>query len=155
MVNDLKPVVIRPAQPRDVNVMAEIARSAMQHPWSRAIFADCFKEDYHGFVITQGELANQVIGFSVVLIQLQECQLLNVCVRARHQGCGYGRQLLLHIIEYSKQNKVKKIFLETRRSNEKAIQCYKSAGFNQVAERRDYYLLEGGREDALIFSLKL
>ena len=139
MVNDLKSVVIRPAQARDVNVMAEIARSAMPHPWSRAIFSDCFKEDYHSFVITQGELANQVMGFSVVLIQLQECQLLNVCVRPQQQHSGFGRKLLLHVIEFCKQHKVKKIFLETRRSNEIAMNCYKSVGFEKVAERRDYY----------------
>ena len=58
MIAKSKSVTIRSAQPRDVSIMAEIARSAMPHSWSRAIFKDCFKPDYYGFVITNGELVN-------------------------------------------------------------------------------------------------
>ena len=155
MVTKLQAVTIRPAQPRDVSVMAEIARSAMLHPWSRAIFGDCFKQDYYGFVITQGELANQVIGFIIVLIQLGECQGLNICVRTARKRCGFGRNLLIHVIDFCKQSQVKKILLEVRCSNQIAMHCYRSVGLKKVAVRRDYYPLNDGREDAFIFRLIL
>lgn len=155
MLTKLRAVTIRPAELRDINVMAEIAHSVMPHPWSRAIFSDCFKQDYYGFVITQGELANQVIGFVIVLSQLGECQVLNICVRKSQQRCGYGRQLLLHVIDFCKQGHVEKILLEVRCSNQIAMHCYRSVGLQKVAVRRDYYPLSDGREDAFIFKLIL
>ena len=91
----------------------------------------------------------------IVLIQLDECQVLNICVRTSCQRHGYGRKLLLHVIDCCKQGHVKKILLEVRCSNQIAMHCYRSVGLEKVAVRRDYYSLGDGREDAFIFNLIL
>jgi len=41
-------------------------------------------------------------------------------------------------------------FLEVRSTNDAAIGLYRSLGFTQVRERKNYYPTTKGREDALI-----
>ena len=48
-----------------------------------------------------------------------------------------------------KNNEVSKIFLEVRRSNEAAINLYKSEGFEETGIRKGFY--EKPREDAILF----
>lgn len=46
----------------------------------------------------------------------------------------------------------KSIFLEVRPSNKAAIKLYEKLGFSEIGVRKNYYPVEGGREDELMFS---
>ena len=52
--------------------------------------------------------------------------------------------------EFGNTNKIKKWFLEVRRSNDPAVALYKKFGFKAVGTRKNYYKTPTGREDALI-----
>jgi len=45
--------------------------------------------------------------------------------------------------------------LEVRPSNIRAINCYSSAGFNEIGCRKDYYPAPNGKEDALLFAKQI
>jgi len=147
---------IRALEPNDILTVAEIAKAAMDYPWSEAVFADCMKADYHGWVISDDALATRkTLGFVIVLDQIEECQLLNVCVLPEYQRHGYGRQLLEHIIAHAGSKGLYRISLEVRASNKAVISVYRALGFMDVGLRKNYYPTRSGREDALIMVLTL
>jgi ribosomal protein S18 acetylase RimI-like enzyme len=55
---------------------------------------------------------------------------LTIAIHEGHQGKGYGKALLSHLIEWARSNpKIEKIMLHVRSSNKNAITLYKRVGF--------------------------
>lgn len=147
---------IRTLEPYDIVTVAQIAKEAMAYPWSEAVFADCMKADYHGWVISDDAVAeSKTLGFVMVLDQMEERQLLNVCVLTKYQQQGYGHQLLQHTIEHARSKGLRRIALEVRASNKTVISIYHALGFIDVGMRKNYYPTHLGREDALIMVLNV
>lgn len=95
-----------------------------------------------------------MLGFAVVATVLDQAELHNIAVHPDIQGQGLGRQLLAAMIEQLPAA-IKNFYLEVRVSNIPAIRLYQQLGFVQIAERRDYYKTQFGREDALIMGLEI
>ena len=66
---------------------------------------------------------------------------------------GIGTMLLKSMLDQCKVMNYKKIFLEVRVSNEKAINFYEKFGFSKDAIRNNYYT--DNSEDALLMSLSI
>ena len=148
---DLFPSTIRALKVNDIPTVADIAENAMAYPWSEGVLRSCMKADYHGWVISDDTIADgKMLGFVVVLNQVGECQLLNVCVLPEYQRHGYGRQLLEHVIDHAQSEGLRRVALEVRASNKAAISIYHALGFIDVGLRKNYYPTHSGREDALI-----
>ena len=99
----------------------------------------------------QGNL--EIIGFSLLSMAAEEAHVLNVGLIPEVRGKGFGKQLLLHLIDLAEQHKTRVIYLEVRDSNDIAKNLYASLQFEQVGVRKDYYITkEGGREDAIVLS---
>jgi len=144
-------VGVRVLEFNDITTVAELAKEAAAYPWSEAVFADCMKADYHAWVISADAGANaKILGFIVVLNQMEECHLLNIGVLSESQRQGYGRQLLQYIIDYAQSKGLHRILLETRESNTFAISLFQALGFITVGGRKNYYPGVSKREDALI-----
>ena len=127
---DFFPAIIRPLEPDDILTVVEIAKSAMAYPWSEGVFRDCMTANYHGWVIRDDRVADgKTLGFLIILDQMSECQLINVCVLPKYQCRGYGRQLLEHMIEYAQTKDLYRVSLEVRASNKAAISVYRALGF--------------------------
>lgn len=145
-------MVIRKLEKRDVSAIAQIAKTAMPYPWNETIFRDCLGENYHAWVL---ELNGKIVGFVIILLHADECQLLNIAVSSGYQRQGYATYLLQHAIQFTKSQHVKRLLLEVRKSNVVAVQFYKKLGGQQIALRKNYYPSENGREDACVFVLDL
>ncbi len=140
----------------DIPALSEMVKMVMLYPWSQAVFYDCLKANYHGWVLIKNDGAGrEIIGFSIVLVQLDECHILNICIASKFQSKGYGKQLLKHIVHFSKSKKLIRILLEVRISNKKAIVMYRDFKFREVGIRKNYYPCEDSYEDGLIFMLNL
>ncbi|MBL4582614.1 MAG: ribosomal protein S18-alanine N-acetyltransferase, partial [Gammaproteobacteria bacterium] len=102
-------------------------------------------------------LANkqQIVAHGVMSVAIGECHLLTLCVRPEYQRHGHGRKLFKLLLDRAYKQEAEICFLEARRSNEGAISLYRSMGFVQVGERKNYYPGKGAREDALIMSRNL
>ena len=148
---------LRPMQARDLSLVTEIARANMPYPWSRRLFENSLKPDYHAWVVSCSDsgLANDVMGFAVALVQVQECQLLNIGVRQRCRRQGAARRLLQEVEAGARAQQCRRILLEVRVSSEAAIGLYQRYGFIEVGQRKDYYRTDQGHEDALLFALDL
>ena len=134
---------------RDLDAVMEIEDRAYPYPWSKSIFRDCIKAGYHCWVAEQDEI---VIGYTVFIVAVAECHILNICIDPKLHGEGFGRKLLKELLVYTRDMQAKCAFLEVRPSNKYAISLYESEGFNEVGIRKKYYPAKHGREDAVIFA---
>ncbi len=132
----------------DIPRVEAIESSATLFPWGTRQFQECLEADYQ-CIICRGQ--DEIIGFAVVSVVLDEASLLNFCIAPAHQGQGHGRAFLRHIVKSAIGAGIKQIFLEVRPSNGRAISLYESEGFRFLNRRRNYYPSHGGREDALVY----
>jgi ribosomal-protein-alanine N-acetyltransferase len=94
-----------------------------------------------------------MIGFIIFSPISPEAHLLSISVRNEMQSKGIGTLLLKSMLDQCKVMNYKKIFLEVRVSNEKAINFYEKFGFSKDAIRNNYYT--DNSEDALLMSLSI
>ena len=114
--------------------------------WQSSLGADdCFE------LLSDNETV-AVAAFSVVC---DEANLLNIAVPLPAQRRGYARQLLEHCLKHYANSGIKHCFLEVRRSNTAAIALYEKLNFTVIGERKNYYPVKGGREDALVYCSRL
>ena len=86
---------------------------------------------------------------------LDEAHLLNISVAQSHQGQGWGRYLLVQMMEMGREKGGLNMFLEVRPSNHSALGLYESMGFNEMGIRPGYYPAHNGREDAVLMGMAL
>ena len=136
----------------DAELVAQNEAAAYDHPWTKRIIVDCLRAGYQCWVLANKQ---QIVAHAVVSVAIGECHLLTLCVHPDHQRNGYGRKLFKLMLDRAQKQEAEVCFLEVRRSNEGAIELYRSMGFVQIGERKNYYPGKGDREDALIMSRNL
>lgn len=141
---------IRELEKQDISAVAHIAKISMPYPWDQQVFSDCLGDDYYSWVL---EINTEIVGFIVILLQVDECQLMNLAINPAYRRRGFAQRLLNQAITFAKSRQVKTLWLDVRESNHVAINFYKKCGWESVAVRKDYYPSATGREDAVIFSL--
>lgn len=137
----------------DLAEIVKIEQAANRFPWSHKNFEDCLLAGHHAWaLVNEGD---QIMGFAIIQVIVDELHLLNICVAPEYQGNGYGRRLLGNVIELADDHSASIILLEVRRSNHRAQQLYLQSGFNEISVRQGYYPAENGREDAILMAMDL
>ena len=136
----------------DLDRVLENEVRSYQFPWTRGNFDDCLAAGHECRLLL---LDAHIAGHGILAVGPQEGHLLNVCVRRDQQGRGFGRALVVHMLERAKGRGAEMIFLEVRPSNLAAITLYRSLGFNEIGVRRNYYPAQAGHEDAQVMALDL
>jgi ribosomal-protein-alanine N-acetyltransferase len=142
----------RRMSPSDLDAVTSIEAAAYPHPWTRGNFSDSLEAGYHCWVL---ECGGATVGYTVVMIAAGEAHLLNLTVDAPMQGRGLGRDLLNFVLKLARDYGARRMFLEVRPSNTAARSLYASAGFSEIAVRKDYYPTGARREDAVVLALSL
>lgn len=142
----------RPLQEVDLDAVAAIEFAAYDFPWTRGIFADCLRAGYDCWVLARPA---EIVGYGILSFGAGEAHLLNVCVAPAEQRRGYGRRIVLRMIELARWHRAERMFLEVRSSNRGAAVLYESIGFNEVGRRPHYYPARRGREDAIVMAMEL
>ncbi len=136
----------------DLDLVVQNEAAAYAHPWTKRIFIDCLRAGYQCWVLANKQ---QIVAHGVMSVAIGECHLLTLCVNPEYQRLGHGRKLFMLLLDRATKMDARECFLEVRASNEGAIQLYRSLGFTQIGERKNYYPGIEGREDALILSRNL
>lgn len=136
----------------DLDAVMAIERVNFPFPWSEGNFKDSMNSGYICLVMEQ---ANQVVGYAVLMMVLDEAHLLNISVDKSYQGKGWGRYLLVHMMDVGREKGGLNMFLEVRLSNHSALGLYESMGFNEMGIRPGYYPAQNGREDAVLMGMAL
>ena len=87
----------------------------------------------------------KVCGYLMVLDSIDVYEILAIATVEEYRNKGIAQELLDKI-------KTKDIFLEVRKSNEKAINFYKKNNFKQISTRKGYY--SDPTEDAIIMKME-
>jgi len=134
----------------DIPAVFAIDEDIYPFPWTEGIFKDC---------ITAGQLCivnvidHQVAAYGIVGMIVNEAHILNLSVRSDIQGKGYGREMLLYLLDLIKRNGAVRTLLEVRESNQIARKLYQSMGFEEIGVRKGYYPDHDGREDAIVLAM--
>jgi len=136
----------------DLEKILKIENAVHISPWNEDTFKTCFQAACPGWVI---EVDNDIIGFIITSLRVDECHILNVCITHQYQHQGYGRKLLEYALDGVKRQGATIAYLEVRRSNLRAISLYRKMGFKLIGERKEYYPTVAGHEDALVFAKSL
>lgn len=136
----------------DIPAVMVVELAAYPFPWTAAIFRDCLKSAYHGYV---WEIDGVLAAYAMTSVAVGEMHLLNLAVAPHRQSRGVGRRLLRHVMASSRELGADMMFLEVRPSNIHAIALYLSEGLGEIGQRRGYYPAAGGREDALVMARSL
>lgn len=142
----------RPMLPSDIDRVMKVEREVYEFPWTERIFNDCLRVGYLCWLALKDE---EVVGHAVISVIAGESHMLNLSIARRHQRRGYGRQFVEFLVNEARERDAQTMLLEVRPSNIAAINCYNSAGFNEIGSRKDYYPAPGGREDALLFARQI
>ena len=130
----------------------EIERESNPYPWTARNFSDCIEKGYYSMVLEDKE---KFVGFAIMAISSEESHLLNIGVNKDFRGSGFGEQILKKMIIAAEVMGSKKIILEVRVSNKIAYRLYEKLGFHEIGERKKYYRLPEGRENAYVMSKTL
>lgn len=151
----LKPAAaLRAMQVQDLDAVLAIETSAYSFPWSRGNFIDSLAAGYHAQVLLVD--GGGIAGYIVAMPGVDELHLLNITVAPDWQGRGLARQMLDALEAHGRRHALPTLWLEVRRSNERAQALYRSRGFAEVGRRRGYYpAAHGRREDAIVMKLAL
>lgn len=146
-----KNFIIRKAKPEDCSVIAEAQREIAKTPGLLASRPEELKDETIKSKII--ELSNSARGYSVVLeshdkiighafLEPHKLEVtshvvfLTIAIHEGHQGQGWGKILMNHLIEWAKANPlIEKFELQVRSSNLRAIKLYEQLGFQQEGRK--------------------
>lgn len=144
---------LRPMREADLDAVMLIEDTAYPFPWTRGIFRDCMRADYAMWVL---ERDGALVGYGVLSIAADEAHVLNLCTAPGSEGRGLGERMLQALLRIARGGGARRVYLEVRPSNPRAVALYDRSGFNEIGRRPRYYpAANHGREDAIVMAMEL
>lgn len=153
----------------DVDSVLAIESVSHIHPWTKGNFSDSLAAGHWAYCV-RPQLSDAVKGsylhpevlwaYCILFPAVDELHLLNITVSPKLRRLGIGVKMMNAIEGVAAQQKIPRIILEVRPSNESALKLYQILGYEQIGLRKNYYPVNtasGLREDALVLakSIKL
>ncbi len=139
-------VSIRLLTEAHVMAMSAIESIVQQVPWTEGQLRDSVVSDRVWGLFQ----ADVLIGYSVMILVVDEAQLLNMSIAKNYQTQGWGRVLLDFVLNDALAAGATAVFLEVRESNRIALQLYRVMGFAPFGLRKGYYAAQPEREAAVL-----
>ena len=156
---DISGFSVRNMCDEDINNVMKIEREVYPFPWSEKILSELFyfglkNEVNHSSVINDVGNNSGIHGYAFWQMIVDECYILNFAIAAEMQGKGLGSFFLEKILKQANKIGAQRATLEVRIGNKPAIALYEKLGFTVIAMRKNYYVDDGNKEDALIMWLQ-
>jgi [ribosomal protein S18]-alanine N-acetyltransferase len=134
----------------DLPQIHAIERDIFPFPWTLGNFKDALGAGYDAWVFESSAL-DQIVGYALLMWVLDEIHLLNLSVAQPFQQKGQGHAFMTQLMQQYGRQGAKKLLLEVRPSNPKALQLYDRCGLIEIGRRKNYYPFWGdSREDAIV-----
>lgn len=128
--------MIRPLLEKDVKFVASVKGIDFSDGWDEDMLKSSLKTDnFYGFIIED----EKPFGFITFSLGVDSADLLDVYVLSEYRKKGYAENLIKKMEDFIKENGGRKIFLEVREDNRKAINLYQKNGYKKISERKRYY----------------
>jgi ribosomal-protein-alanine N-acetyltransferase len=156
---------IRRMRPQDLDEILQIERACFRHPWSAEMFRRELEHDWSTIMVAMEPVPPEerpphppgkgaesdkwrITGFLIYWNVHDEVHVLNLAVRPEHRRRGVARALMMEASARGRANGAALLTLEVRRTNEAALELYRTLGFRAVGIRPNYYADE--HEDAIV-----
>ena len=144
---------IRRMNSRDIPEIAAIEKQCFAMPWSENSIRHDLKENVVARWLVMTDETDTVIAYAAMWLVMDEGHVCNIAVAPQYRGKGYGKRITKALIDLAREEGMRLMTLEVRRSNAVAQALYHALGFMDVGYRKRYY--EDNNEDALIMFLEL
>ncbi len=146
--------IIRQMMVEDMPAVMALEKQAFKNPWSAELLQRELQHEWSTILLVEeerGEGPPELLGLAIFWIVHDEVHVLNVATAPQHRRRGVARAVMDEVLARGKARRCTLATLEVRRSNESALQLYRSLGFRPVGIRPNYYVDEG--EDAIVMVL--
>ncbi len=148
---DLCNLEIAVMEEKHIKEIATLEKECFSLPWSENALREELTNEVSFFQVALIE--NKVVGYMGLLIVCDEAYIANIAVNKEYRNKGIAKSLLNGAKEKCIENKALFMSLEVRKSNDIAINLYKSYGFEVIGERKNFY--SKPLENAIILTLYL
>jgi ribosomal-protein-alanine N-acetyltransferase len=145
---------IRQMTVEDLPAVMALEKQSFKNPWSPELLQRELQHEWSTILLVEeerGEGGPVLLGLVIFWIVHDEVHVLNVATAPEHRRRGVARAVMDEVLARGKARRCTLATLEVRRSNEPALQLYRSLGFRPVGIRPNYYVDEG--EDAIVMVL--
>jgi len=150
---------IRPVEAAHIGDLIRIGEETNLSPWTATGYLDEMKNAdaiMFRLVAEDNSTLGFVVGRTIIGGDIEtsiDAEIYNIAVAEREQRLGRGQLLFDAFVAMCREREVTKIWLEVRKSNEKAIRFYERNGFVRIQTRPSFYA--NPREHAILMNLIL
>ena len=129
-------MAVRNFEYKDLEEVWEIAKEALEEIYTMDFLLYLWQINPDGFLVA--EKNGKIVGFILSAKQSKdELRILMLAVKKEYRGQGIGSMLLKELL--LKFPEVRRIYLEVKVENKKAIKFYKKHGFKIKEKIKDFY----------------
>lgn len=137
--------VIRQMTVDDLPTVVALESDHQPRPWSMQVFQDELAAENRIYLLVEDD-DDDIIAFGGLMVVGDEAHVTNLLVSAGRRRGGFGRHLMIALIESGIAAGARHLTLEVRKENVAARALYSRLGLAPVGIRPRYY----GDDDALI-----
>ena len=128
-------------------IVWDMQKSEPYITWSERQFVESYDNVY---VLLSGN--KEIVGFTVIFETPPDVEIHNLFICNEFRGRGLGKILFKQAIQMLSAE-VENLYLEVSEDNNIAIALYKSLGFEEIGERKNYYRKGSTSSNAIIMHL--
>ncbi len=141
----LEPQIL-PMEREDIDRVLKIEQASFSQPYSRDLFEEELVLDLaHPCVMKTSDM---VVGFMDYWVVRDEAHLITIAIDPSYRKLGLATQFMEYLLKDCAEKKVRKIYLDVRKSNVAAITLYEKFAFQKISVRKKYY--SDNSEDAIV-----
>lgn len=133
--------------------LVAIDQSTNLTPWSLKNYQSMLNDPYRQIFALMND--ETICGACVSCYYPPDGEILQLVVASNYQRLGHAQMLLEYCMAKLASFGIEQLFLEVRANNIAAINLYHKVGFFEIDIRKNYYLVNQKRIDAIIMSRKL
>ncbi|MGI6161178.1 MAG: ribosomal protein S18-alanine N-acetyltransferase [Christensenellales bacterium] len=139
-------LIFREMEKADAGIIAELERMCFTLPWSKKLILDDLKNPLGYYLV--GVLDGKIVTYCGMWIIIDEAHITNIAVHPDYRRRGFGRAMMIEMMERAIGMGVNMMSLEVRKSNFAARAMYERLGYRQAGLRVAYY--HDNDEDAIV-----
>lgn len=129
---------IRPFVPNDLPAVASIVRDALRENYPSSLYLDIHRWWREGFLVAV--MDGQPVGFLAAVVPAEgQARILMLAVAEAYRSRGIGSLLIDTFLKASAMKGLRRIELEVRVSNQRAIHFYERYGFSILQTLPKFY----------------
>lgn len=130
---------IFPLEQSDFSCLASVKDIDFSDAWNYDMLVSAEKAgNFYGFTIKEDK-KSELIAFITFSVSIDTLDIEDVYTFSDYRKKGFAKMLISSVLDFAKEKDINKIFLEVKKTNEKAISLYQGLGFNVISERKKYY----------------